>query len=314
MQRWPIVIVLGTVAACGGAKRESVPPPETATGPGAAGLLACQALGRAMDALAACARSDDERLVLEHGFERQRELAMSAQPFADDSVRRPATRMCLSFLESLQKQLAVEKCAYTPTAQERAWLAAERRRRTPVPAAAKGADRDVLVKAAALRDRACECKTQACYDEVSRELDMGVGSLDKGSPPAARDAASDMIDELMDCGRRLALDLMPAVPTPPPDPAELKQIADAIRAERATAARRKAPPPPVTLADGKRLAVGDCAQMSDTDERDACETLFADVQECKGERDTAAIEACVADAVKSYDDREPFDDDADEPE
>jgi hypothetical protein len=314
MRRWPIVIVLGTVAACGGSKRQSVPPPETATGPGAGGLLACQALGRAMDALSACARSDDERLVVEHGFERQRELMMSPRPFADDSARIPATRMCLGYLEPLQKQLAAETCAYTPTAQERAWLEAERRRRTPIPAEATGGDREVLAKAAGLRDRACACKAQACYDEVTRELDMGVGSLGPDAPPAARDAASEMIDELMGCGRRLALDLMPTTPTPPPDPAELKQIADAIRAERATAARRKAPPPPVTLADGKRLAVGDCAQMSDTDERDACETLFADVQECQGERDAAAIDACVADAVMSYDDREPFEDDADEPE
>lgn len=311
MGRAPIVLLLGAVIACGGgggSRRETATPPDTATGPGAGGLLACQALVRAIDAQVACARSDDERVVVEQMLRSQRELAAETKPFADERQRPLAARMCLTFLEPLQKQLAADKCSYTATGQERAWLQSERARRTAVPASAKGPNRDTLVKAAALRDRACACKVQACYDDVSRELDMGVGSLDTDASTEERDAASEIIDELMACGRRLALDLTPATPSPPADPAEMKVMADAIRAERVAEAKRTAPPPPVTLADGKRLAVEDCAMMGDPDDKGDCEYLFQQVQHCQGERDAAAVAECVDHAVTSYDESRGFED------
>lgn len=71
------------------------------------------------------------------------------------------------------------------------------------------ADREALAKLAALRDRACACQAKACYDELTRELDMGVGSLGPHASQALVDAASAMIDELMGCGRRLAIDPSP---------------------------------------------------------------------------------------------------------
>jgi hypothetical protein len=96
-------------------------------------------------------------------------------------------------------------CAFTLSAEESAWIAGARARRTGVPPASPPADRASLEWLAALRDRACACGDLSCIDRVEAELDAGSSSMRLGPDAlaASRDAASAMIDEITACGRQL---------------------------------------------------------------------------------------------------------------
>lgn len=297
--RW--IGLFAFVLACGrGGKEEAVTSPETATGPGAAGLLACQAAVRAMDAFVACAPSADDKLIAEHFQAKTREVFSSTKPLKSELETRATARMCLADLDGMARDMAKKKCGFALTTQERAWLEAERRRRTPVPAEAKGADRDMLAKLAATRDRACACKDIACVDAIEAELDKDTTRLSKDASIVLRDAGGEMIDELFGCARRLRTDVALAEPGGPGDPTAVRAFANQIRAERAAAAAaaNRPPPPPVTLPDGKTLSLAGCKALAKETDREACEVLFDEVAECQGRG--ADTQTCVDDAVKEY--------------
>jgi len=298
------IVIVGVLAACGSGSKKggaaAAQPPETATGPGAAGLLACQSTVRALDAFVACAPNEDERLVAAHFQESMRGVITSSRPLDGPGAGKLTARMCLGFLEGMALDLEAKRCAFALTPDERAWLDAERRRRTPIPDAAKGTDRVALQVVVTLRDRACACTTVACVDAIDAELEAKITPLSREATLAVRDAAGEIIDETQACARRVRTRAGLAEPSGPGDPAAVKRLADQIRAERAAtiAAANRPPPPPLALPDGKTLRLADCAAHADADARSACEFLFDDVAECQT-RGTEA-KACVDAVVKEY--------------
>jgi hypothetical protein len=296
----PLGLMLLVVACSRGDKGASGRPPETSTGPGAAGLLACQSAVRASDAIVACAKSEDEKLVADHVAEMSRKLLTDAAPFAHPAAATLTAQMCVERLDAYERELQARKCAFTASKEERGWIEAQQRHRTPVPAEAKGADHDALANVAAHRDRACACKTAACARDVGDALEKDLTPLSAGASPALRDAASAMIDEIGRCTRRVEMDEGSAKPNEPGDPATIHALAEQIRAERAEAAAKanRPPPPPVTLPDGKKLSLADCAKLPNEDHHDACMSLFDDVVGCQEQSDD--VVQCIDDAVKEY--------------
>lgn len=298
--RWIVIVGVLIAYGCGGKKGSGASkPPETSTGPGAAGMLACQSAVRAMDAFVACAPSEDEKLVAAHFQRSSREVFTSTTPIAHDTARLTA-RMCLGFLEGLALDLESKKCPYTLTDDERAWLDAERRRRTPIPAEASKADRAALEIVVRLRDRACVCTAGACVDAIDAELDRQVTPLSDEATLVVREAASEIVDETMACARRVRIKAGLAEPFGPADPEVVRRLAEQIRAERdaEVAKANRPPPPPITLPDGKTLKLGDCVAIGDMFERDLCTTLFDDVAECHALG--GDVKACVDELVNEY--------------
>jgi hypothetical protein len=134
------------------------------------------------------------------------------------------------------RELEARKCKYVASADERAWIEAQHRHRTPVPSEAKGPDRDALAEVASHRDRACACKTATCADKIGSDLDKNLTPLSHEASPALRDAAAAMIDEIGRCVRRLQLDEQFAAPSiAGDDAAATHALAEQIRADRAAA-------------------------------------------------------------------------------
>jgi hypothetical protein len=136
---WFLVIV---VAACGGGGKAKVgePPAESAlaaapaapdpaavSGPGTAGLAACQALMRAADGVSDCGRTAEEKAATKESMVTLRELVVTDAPITDE-LRPLKVAQCLDFLGILALQLSIHACAYQPPPHEQACGARRSRR------------------------------------------------------------------------------------------------------------------------------------------------------------------------------------------
>lgn len=235
-------LALLVVVACGkGAGGKPAPDPATSSGPGIAGLLACKSLARAIDAVIACGKTPDERRLAELSLKLVRELHTDPRPLPPEAAPMFA-HGCVALLDDTIEALRWQGCAFTPTADERAWVAAQRKTRTGVPAGASAATRASLESLMAARDEVCRCADVACVQATQQKLDAGLKPLPPDASDAARDAGGKMIDEAMLCGRRIEHAEARKAPYQPPSPDEVKRML-AIAEE--SAAR-----PPGVLDDG----------------------------------------------------------------
>lgn len=135
------------------------------------------------------------------------ELAkLEASAPTDKAARRKVAAKCAVQLDGLMRVEQPHDCPLDATDSERAeltaFLDAWYGERTPAPTTGD-ADADAALKELATkRDAACACKDTACAREIATSLEKY--SVPAGSPPAAADAAAQMIEEVGRCKQKLA--------------------------------------------------------------------------------------------------------------
>ncbi len=191
--------------ACGG-KGDATPgagpspgPPAT-TGPGLAGIKACQSMIRGLDALMTCAPAA-ERNMMARLQEPQRKIYGDTTAISAEQVQLYA-RSCILQLGEMAESMRPYGCKFELTGEEQAWFDGEHRRRTQATGVTHAASRESLAQVIGFRDRMCACKDAACTEIVATALDAsleaGAGKLSH-EDDVARDAASRVIDELTHC-------------------------------------------------------------------------------------------------------------------
>lgn len=133
-------------------------------------------------------------------------MKIEASAPKDPAARRKVAAKCAVQLDGLMRVEQPHDCPLDATDAERAelvtFLDAWYGERTPAPTTGD-ADADAALKELATkRDAACACKDTACAREIATSLEKY--SVPPGSPPAASDAAAQMIEEVGRCKQKLA--------------------------------------------------------------------------------------------------------------
>lgn len=241
-------VAVCVLAGCGAKKKEgeagtgtaaAAKGPDAVSGPGVAGIAACQAMVRVLDASIACAPSEDERKLAQRATATLREVNTDTSE-VDAALVPTYAQQCVRMLDDFDSMLRWQKCKSPVSKTERGWIEAHNARRTPVPPGASAKARDVMSWLAGVRDNTCRCPDLTCADRMLRglddsdELDM---SLPEDASAIERDAVSQMLDEAMWCQHRLMRAVQYSGEPPPSNPAEARRILADMEAAEAAAAK-----------------------------------------------------------------------------